>query len=789
VVPQVAASWDHSCSLNAAGKVTCWGDSSYYVVSDTPNSGVFTKLAMTGYRTVCATKAPTDELLCWGYPTWADTAPKASVLAFAGGQVHGCAIRKDTKQVQCWGSGSDGQLNAPSNGPYISVGSASYSSCAVRQTGELDCWGWASEFVGKPSTGTFKKVVGAGNHYCGLTASGEVSCWGSPGSYSLTTNFFSAERFVDLALSETTNCFLLADGRLRCSGEAYYGALAPPLDPADVWTSAGVSYGHGCGLRRGGGVVCWGRNASGQASPPGAASCGNGSVEPIEACDDGNRVSGDGCEKDCKSREVCGNGITDPGEACDDGTGVHRDTCDNACQNAWASLPFPAPQAHVNFDESARYLSTYANLGTGPLATATIHGSGVAVAQPSQTASSSALFSGSADDYISLPSTVEQPTSVTVAVWVNQIAPAGGASSIAYHRSSPGALAGWSFEPAAADGGQITFRAGNAATGVSSSVAAGGFPLGVWTHLAATYDATTSELSLYIDGELAATTLAAGFTGIGHLSSSMRLGEGLAGYLDEFAVWNSALDPAYVAQLYDYGRQGKALRSQYPSTTYVSPCARELQRNPSATSGVYNLAIGSDAEAPVPVFCDMTDGGWTLLFKKSAGASTLGAEALWFGTPVNELDITLMNRAKSAKDYVNRLAAMPKYFAEARLELATAGVTQKNIVFDVIEAARHNWFTPARIKSSSWMDLPTQANWDLSLDGRHFSIHGSGGRDFYIHNNWGGCSADQGWMMFSNVSSCSFDGGTTGKILYASGATKQISTSMAQAETLMVFGR
>ena len=34
-----------------------------------------------------------------------------------------------------------------------------------------------------------------------------------------------------------------------------------------------------------------------------------------------------------------------------------------------------------------------------------------------------------------LPSTVEEPTSITVAVWVNQIAPAGGASSIAYHRS------------------------------------------------------------------------------------------------------------------------------------------------------------------------------------------------------------------------------------------------------------------------------------------------------------------------------------------------------------------
>jgi cysteine-rich repeat protein len=64
--------------------------------------------------------------------------------------------------------------------------------------------------------------------------------------------------------------------------------------------------------------------------------CGDGIVQyhRNEVCDDGNTISGDGCNADCTSREVCGNDITDVGEDCDG-----EDYCDAQCRDTRTPLP------------------------------------------------------------------------------------------------------------------------------------------------------------------------------------------------------------------------------------------------------------------------------------------------------------------------------------------------------------------------------------------------------------------------------------------------------------------
>lgn len=73
--------------------------------------------------------------------------------------------------------------------------------------------------------------------------------------------------------------------------------------------------------------------------------CGNGVVDTSEACDDGNTVSGDGCQGDCAAVEAgwtcddgvcealaCGDGIIAGVEECEDGGATAGDGCDASCR-------------------------------------------------------------------------------------------------------------------------------------------------------------------------------------------------------------------------------------------------------------------------------------------------------------------------------------------------------------------------------------------------------------------------------------------------------------------------
>ena len=61
-----------------------------------------------------------------------------------------------------------------------------------------------------------------------------------------------------------------------------------------------------------------------------ASACGDGvqNLTAGESCDDGNTAAGDGCSETCVS-ESCGNSIVDSGEECDDGGA--SETCDDDC--------------------------------------------------------------------------------------------------------------------------------------------------------------------------------------------------------------------------------------------------------------------------------------------------------------------------------------------------------------------------------------------------------------------------------------------------------------------------
>ncbi|HET9956124.1 MAG TPA: lectin-like protein [Polyangiaceae bacterium] len=63
--------------------------------------------------------------------------------------------------------------------------------------------------------------------------------------------------------------------------------------------------------------------------------CGDGFVGREEACDDGNRISGDGCSDSCRLEPVtCGDGRKAPNEDCDDANSSNDDDCVEGCKQA-----------------------------------------------------------------------------------------------------------------------------------------------------------------------------------------------------------------------------------------------------------------------------------------------------------------------------------------------------------------------------------------------------------------------------------------------------------------------
>lgn len=62
--------------------------------------------------------------------------------------------------------------------------------------------------------------------------------------------------------------------------------------------------------------------------------CGNGYMEGLEQCDDGNLLNNDGCSNQCLIEipaAICGNGVLEAEEQCDDGNVLNGDGCSDQC--------------------------------------------------------------------------------------------------------------------------------------------------------------------------------------------------------------------------------------------------------------------------------------------------------------------------------------------------------------------------------------------------------------------------------------------------------------------------
>lgn len=280
---RVAAGGQHSCAINAAGGVECWGANFLGQLGDgtqtdrtaaVPVSGLASGVVAigTGANHSCALLA-NGTVRCWGMnssgelgdgvaggfePTPVAVIGLTGVSAIAVGDRHSCALTGTT--LQCWGANLFGQLGnggsstepAPVKVGFLTsvtaVTAGAGHTCAI-EAGGVQCWGlndegqlgddstdprsFPTEVVGL--TSGVAAVAAGGSHSCARLNSGAVRCWGlndmgQLGDGTTTRRLTSVavsnlSGAVALDLGSTHSCATVTGGALRCWGRNVEGQL------------------------------------------------------------------------------------------------------------------------------------------------------------------------------------------------------------------------------------------------------------------------------------------------------------------------------------------------------------------------------------------------------------------------------------------------------------------------------------------------------------------------------------------------------------------------------------
>jgi alpha-tubulin suppressor-like RCC1 family protein len=259
---EVDAGGYQSCAILAGGSLRCWG------------WGAAGDLGYGNTNSIGDNELPSSV-----GPV--DLGAGRTAMAIALGERHGCAIL-DTRQVRCWGEGTDGRLGygnqmdigdteLPGSVGPVDLGpgrtaraitAGENHTCAILDDGSVRCWGrglsgrlgyGAVQDVGDNETPgsvapvflgpgrTARAITAGGAHTCALLDNRTVLCWGagnlgalgygntndigdneSPGS---VAPVFLGRPAVAISAGQYHTCALLDDGTVRCWGFGESGQL------------------------------------------------------------------------------------------------------------------------------------------------------------------------------------------------------------------------------------------------------------------------------------------------------------------------------------------------------------------------------------------------------------------------------------------------------------------------------------------------------------------------------------------------------------------------------------
>ena len=139
------------------------------------------------------------------------------------------------------------------------VSAGVYSDCGLDPTGQIKCWGSSKNVATKSPVGAGFTAVGAGYLAgCALDASGKLKCWGDSW---LNAAALPQKTFAKLFVHRVVGCALDASGLATCwtgPSDANYKKIVSLAPKTTALSAVGIGYAHACGIKKSGGLVCWG---------------------------------------------------------------------------------------------------------------------------------------------------------------------------------------------------------------------------------------------------------------------------------------------------------------------------------------------------------------------------------------------------------------------------------------------------------------------------------------------------------------------------------------------------
>lgn len=174
-------------------------------------------------------------------------------------------------------------------------------------------------------------------------------------------------------------------------------------------------------------------------------------------------------------------------------------------------------------------------------------------------------------------------------------------------------------------------------------------------------------------------------------------------------------------------------------------CKHILDNDKQAADGVYWITLTYKREA-FPVYCDMANGGWTMVFKAVSGAKGVAYENYKSAETYAEDEMAALDVTNSyPNDYKNRIVLNWDKFgaSEARVVLYKGTESVKELKFNVRGSNNVDWFKFERLTEYPWNDMATVPRNLFTIEEAAWK------RSFFINSVYAGCGGDVGWMLIT----------------------------------------